>query len=167
MSQNDFEKIQKMLQEHSNMAELNQFVISSKGKSIIGTCALAVCDGIVFYDRNNKWGMVGHAVDGYKIALLSKMLESLPNDKDRVIEYAIISGYDNVVNGNFGDVNEMANYLRNNCPTNIKLVPLQTDSLGIQVSQDYAYEFAFDVNSGMSVSEWLFTKNDNKKHNSR
>lgn len=41
MSQSDLEKIQKTLQEHLNMAELNHFVMSSKGKSIIGTCALA------------------------------------------------------------------------------------------------------------------------------
>ena len=167
MNQKDLDKIQKILQEHSNMAELNQFVVSNKEKSIIGTSALAVCDGIVFYDRNNKWGMVGHAVDSYKIELLSEMLKSLPNDKEQVIEYAIIPGYDNVVNGNLGDVNKMDNYLKNNCPPNIKLFPLQTDSLGIQLSQNYAYEFAFDVDSGMSVSEWFFVKNDNKKHNLR
>lgn len=128
---------------------------------------ISVCDGIVFYDRNNKWVMVRRAVDGYKISLLSEMLESLPNDRDRVIEYAIIPGYDNAVNGNFGDANEMTHYLKNNWPPNIKLFPLQTDSLGIQVSEDYAYEFAFEVNSGMSVSEWLFNKSDNKKHDLR
>ena len=167
MSENDFATIQKTLLEHSTMAELNQFVISSRGKSIIGTEALAVCDGIVFYDRNNKWGMVGHAVDGYKITLLSEMLKSLPDDRDRVIEYAVISGYDNVANGNFNDANEMTNYLKSNCPRNIKLIPLQTDLLGIQVSSDYAYEFAFDVNSGISVSNWLFAKDGNKRHSPR
>lgn len=139
---------------HIATAEMNGFVISDSNKNIIGTVGLAVCDGIIFYDRKNKWGIVGHAVGDKKIALLSDMLKNLPSDKDIVIEYAIVTGYDNIRNGNYTDTNKMLEYLKNNCPENIKLIPFQTD-LGIRVGQSYGNEFYFDVKSGKTASQIL------------
>ncbi len=137
---------------HVATAEMNKFVTSDGNKNIIGTVGLAVCDGIVFYDRKNRWGIVGHAVSDKKISLLSDMLKKLPCDKEVVIEYAIVTGYDNIRNGNYTDTNKMLEYLKNNCPENIKLIPFQTD-LGIKVGQSYGNEFYFDVKSGKTASQ--------------
>ncbi len=127
-SKNQFsinQQILSMLDEiasHITTAEMNEFVISDSNKNIIGTIGLAVCDGIIFYDRKNKWGIVGHAAGDKKISLLTDMLKELPNDKELGIEYAIITGYDNIKNGNYTDTNIMLEYLKNNCPKNIKLI---------------------------------------------
>lgn len=142
------------ISKHIATAEMNEFVVSDSDKSIIGTVGLAVCDGIFFYDRKNKWGMVGHAVGDTKISLLSEMLKSLPQEKEIVLEYSIITGYDNIRNGNYSDTNKMLEYLKNNCPQNIRLIPLQTD-LGIRVGSSYGNEFYFDVKSGKTASKIL------------
>lgn len=142
------------ISKHIATAEMDEFVVSDSDKSIIGTVGLAVCDGIIFYDRKNKWGMVGHAVGDTKISLLSEMLKSLPQEKEIVLEYSIITGYDNIRNGNYNDTNKMLEYLKNNCPKNIRLVPFQTD-LGIRVGPSYGNEFYFNVKSGKTASQIL------------
>lgn len=138
------------LVEHIATAEMNEFVVSDSNKNIIGTVGLAVCDGILFYDRKNKWGMAGHAAGNNKMSLLKDMMKELPSDKEVVIEYAIVNGYDNIKNGNCTDTNMMMDYLLNNCPKNIKLVPLQTD-LGVRVGKCYDNNFYFDVVSGKGI----------------
>lgn len=60
-------KLKYILEQHANIAEMGEIVISSKDKPIIGTTALDTCFGIVFYDRNNKSGIVGHAAPSSKI----------------------------------------------------------------------------------------------------
>lgn len=127
----------------------------SDEKNIIGTTALDTCYGIVFYDRNNKFGIVGHGTPDRKINTLGEMLNMLGED-EKTIEYAIVLGYRNVERKDFSGEEEIINYLENYCPPNIKLVPLQSD-LGIKVcSNCLAYEFAFDVNTSKIVTNGLF-----------
>ena len=52
----EIEEILSILNEiarHVATAEMNEFVISDSNKNIIGTVGLAVCDGIIFYDRKS------------------------------------------------------------------------------------------------------------------
>lgn len=154
------------VRQHISIAEMNQFVISDNERTVLGTVGLAVCDGIIIYDRNNKWGMVGHAAGDGKLSLLSEMINCLPTDKEITIEFAIVTGYDNVHNNNYTDTNEMIKYLKSNCPTNVTLIPLTTD-LGVRVGKGYGNEFLFDVKNGISVSKildyynYLLLANDN------
>ena len=41
---------------HSNIADMDQVVVSTSDKPIIGTQALDTCFGILLYDRKNKFG---------------------------------------------------------------------------------------------------------------
>lgn len=129
---------------------------SSKSKIIIGIVALDTCFGIVFYDRKNKSGIVGHAAPSSKTDTLHEMINLLNKDERLIIEYIIVSGYRNEERGDFCGVNELLNYLHSHCPSNITLIPFQGD-LGVQLdNKTYTYEFAFEVNSGLPVSQYLF-----------
>ena len=143
------------LKKRSSIASMDQIVTSSSDKNIIGTTALDTCFGIVFYDRINKWGMVGHGSPSGKIQLLGEMLHKLGN-KPRIIEYQIVPGYRNIEKRGYDTGMDLHEYLHDFCPKNIILTPLKTD-LGVKVcSNVLAYEFAFDVNTGKTVSHKLF-----------
>ena len=148
-------RIKHFLEEHANIAHMGEIVVSSKDKPIIGTTGLDTCFGIVFYDRKNKKGIVGHAYDSGKIAILHRMIELLGTNEQQVIEYTIVSGYRNIEKRDYSGIDELLNYLETHCPENIKLIPFQ--NLGVQVcSNVLAYEFAFDVNTGQNVANYLF-----------
>lgn len=144
-----------LLERKANIAEMGEIVVSSVEKPIIGTTALDTCFGIVFYDRLNKKGIVGHAYDSGKINTIHDMIKLLEKDKPQVIEYAIVSGYRNVERKDYSGVTELLNYLQTHCPQNVALIPFR--NLNTQVSSKVlAYEFAFDVNTGTNVANYLF-----------
>lgn len=148
-------KLRYFLEQHASIAHMGEIVVSSTEKPIIGTTALDTCFGIVFYDRKNKKGIVGHAYDSGKIAIMNDMIGLLEKNDNQVIEYAIVSGYRNVERKDYRGVTELLNYLQTHCPKNVKLIPF--DGLNIQVcSNVLAYEFAFEVNTGTNVGSYLF-----------
>lgn len=154
---------QQKLEKNANIAHMGKVVQSSKTKNIIGTMALDTCFGIVFYDRKNKSGIVGHAAPSSKIATLQEMIDLLNKDERLIIEYAVVPGYRNVERKDLSGVNELVDYLHSHCPSNVVLVPIQWD-LGVQVhEQTFSYEFAFDVNSCLPVSPYLFYDWTSKK----
>lgn len=160
LNDNEDLRLKYILEKYAKIANVGEIVISSKDKPIIGTTALDTCFGIVFYDRKNKIGIVGHALPSSKIDILIKMINSLEKDKEQVIEYAIVSGYRNEENKDYNGYEEILSYLENHCPKNIKLMPFL--DLNVQVcSNILAYEFAFEVNTGKSVTSYLFY--DDKK----
>ena len=156
-------KLRWELEKHAKIAGMYEIVTSSNEKNIIGTTALDTCYGIVFYDRHNKFGIVGHGSPDTKIDTLISMIKMLGN-KPRTIEYAIISGYRNVERGDYRGETQIINYLETHCPKEIKLIPFQTD-LDVKIcSNILAYEFAFDVNTSESVSYKLFYDGENNRY---
>lgn len=148
-------KIKYYLQQHASIAYMGEIVVSSPEKPIIGTTALDTCFGIVFYDRKNKKGIVGHAYESGKLATLRSMIDLLEKNDHQVIEYAIVPGYRNVERKDYSGATGLLNYLQEHCPTNIELRPFQ--NLDVQVcSNVLAYEFAFEVNTGKNVGNYLF-----------
>lgn len=121
------------LEQHARIAEVGEIVVSSKDKPIIGTTALDTCFGIVFYDRKNKKGIVGHAYSSRRFAILQSMIDLLERSKQQVIEYTIVSGYRNLERHDHSEETELLNYLKMYCPKNIKLVPFQ--NLDVRVVQ--------------------------------
>ena len=78
------------LKKKAQIAYMNEIVVSSSAKPIVGTVALATCYGIVFYDRKNKIGIVGHASSSKLLNILEMMMAYFTIDKECTIEYAII-----------------------------------------------------------------------------
>ena len=149
------ETVHQDLRKYASIALMGQIVSSTDEKPIIGTTALDTCYGILFYDRANKWGLVGHAAPSSKIVTLSEMITKL-GKKPRIIECAIVSGYRNVERSDTRGEEELREYLHNYCPPNILFVPYQ-GSLNTKVcSNVYAYEFALNVKTGKSVTHDLF-----------
>lgn len=148
-------RIKTILEQHANIAHMGGIVVSSKDRPIIGTTALDTCFGIILYDRKNKKGIVGHADNSGKIAILNSMIKLLEKNEKQVIEYGIVSGYRTQERKDYSGVTELLTYLETHCPPNIELVPFQ--NLGVQeCSNMLAYEFAFDVNTGQDVASYLF-----------
>ena len=148
---------QKELESASIMALMGQIVYSTPERPIIGTMALASCYGIIFYDRENKFAIVGHANPSSRIKIMDRMMDFVKKIGCNNIEYAVINGYFNVQKKNYKGEFELLKFLEEKSRNlNINIKPLQTD-LGVQLDKKKeGYEFAFDVNSGKSVSEYYF-----------
>lgn len=148
-------RLKYFLKQYASVAAMGEIVVSSSKKPIIGTTALDTCTGIVFYDRENKKGIVGHATFSSKIITLDNMIALLEKDSQQIIEFAIVSGYRNLEMKDHSVEESLVNYLKENCPKNIKLIPFNGFNVRV-CSNVLAYEFAFDVNTGVDVSDYLF-----------
>lgn len=157
--------IKNALLKKTSLAKMDEIVASSKEKPVIGTQALDTCYGILFYDRESKEGICGHAVPSYLTNLLNKMINLFGTEK-RTIEYLIVPGFRNVERKDFRGLEELENVLFNRTSPNIQLVPLKNDSHGIKLHDNtLSYEFAFDTISGEFVTEYVFF--DDIEHNPR
>ncbi len=146
-----------MLKE-SSLAEMCCIVESSEERPIIGTQALDTCFGILFYDRKNKKGMVGHGSPSSKVVTLHEMISKVDDGTEKVIEYMIIPGFRNVDRRDTIGVEELLSELRIYCSSNIKFVPFHNDiDLSVKLHKPtLTYEFAFDTRNGKFVSEYVF-----------
>ena len=143
---------------HSNIAGMNQVVVSTSDKPIIGTQALDTCFGILFYDRKNKFGICGHADTKSIFGIVVKMLKQIPSTTEGNIEYAIISGYRAIEQNNFKGVDEIQDILRNYMSINPKIhfTSLKTSLYPSMPNGLLCYDFAFDTISGKDVTSIVF-----------
>lgn len=146
-----------MLREAS-LAEMGCVVESSQERPIVGTQALDTCYGILFYDRINKKGLVGHGAPSSKVATLHEMMQRINDGSVKIIEHMIIPGFRNVDYKNLSGLEELLQEIREHSPSNIRFVPME-EKLGPNVKlhkNTLTYEFAFDTRNGKFVSEEIF-----------
>lgn len=153
-------KIKYELEKYARIAHMGEIIESTKQKPIIGTTALDTCYGVVLYDRTNKRAIVGHLPPSNR-SMLIEMLHRLDKDKKQEIEYAIVSGYRNIERKDYSGIEELLSILRTYCPPNVILKPFY--DIDFQVcSNVLAYEFAFEVNTGQNVGQYLFYDGEQK-----
>lgn len=169
-------KYKLLLESKSQIAKMGEIVVSSEEKPIVGTTALATCFGIVFYDRQNTKAYVGHAGPGSYMQMLYTVVSMLDSSAKQ-IEYGIIPGWDNY-NG-FGNKPLTSNLLDSSknheyqmslalkSISKIDFIPLEFQ-LGIMEGNTCGnpyYEFAFDANILIDVTNYLFfeTEDLNRK----
>lgn len=144
-----------MLQK-AKFAFMGQVVVSNFDKPIIGTQALDTCYGILFYDRNKKEGICGHAVPSNLTGVLAEMINLLGTE-ERTIEYMILPGFRNVDRRDYSGLQELSNYLLLNLPKNIHLSSFKYDNSSIKMHmKTLSYEFAFDTSKGEFVTRYVF-----------
>lgn len=149
-------RIKYSMLEKSRFASMGQVVVSSNDKPIIGTQALDTCYGILFYDRNKKEGICGHAVPSNLTTVLIEMINLLGNE-ERTIEYMILPGYRNVDRKDYSGLHELSNYLLLNLPKNIHLTSMKYDNFYVKLHmKTLSYEFAFDTSKGEFVTNYVF-----------
>lgn len=143
--ENDYN--QNKVMEKTQLAHMGEYVISTEEKNIIGTSALDTCYGMVLYDRERKFGIVGHGYESNAIPLLEEIIDIFPKYPNQVVKYAIIPGY--------------RTEERKDRKTTDKLLAIMEkvpnakqfkSDLGVQVGKHLYYEFAFDVRIGHSMS---------------
>lgn len=151
-------RIKNAMLEEASLAGMGCVVESSDERPIIGTQALDTCYGILFYDRKNKKGIVGHGTPSSKVATLHEMIHRIDDGTDKVVEYLIIPGFRNVDYHDMSGVDELLIGLQKYCPGNIKFVPFQIkiESFAKLHKPTLSYEFAFDTRNGRFVSYELF-----------
>ena len=64
----------KELKQKLSIAHIEEIVVSTLEKPIVGTIELSTGNGIIFYDRENKKAWIGHGHASSSIKTLSKML---------------------------------------------------------------------------------------------
>ena len=154
---------------HSNIANMDQVVVSTADKPIIGTQALDTCFGILLYDRKNKFGICGHADPKNIFGIVVEMLKQIPSTKEGDIEYTIIPGYRAVEQNNIKGIEEIQDILRNYVIINPKIKFISLNSpLEPKISNKLlCYDFAFDTKFGKDVTNIVFrnyTEEQNRRH---
>lgn len=144
------------LKKKSTIAHMGEIVFSTPDKPIVGTVALATCNGIIFYDKKNKKAWVGHGPASSSIYTLITMFEIIKREVTGELEYSIIPGWDNIHDHNFKEVDEMIAFLRSNCPKSIRLIPITNLYIRQDNRANPSYEFAFNAETGESVTNDLF-----------
>ncbi len=142
----------------SSIADMNQIVVSTPDKPIIGTRALDTCFGILFYDRKNKFGICGHADPYNTFGIIVEMLKQIPSTTEGNVEYTIISGYRAIERNNFKGVEEIQDILRNYMSINPKIhfTSLKTPLNPSMPNGLLCYDFAFDTISGKDITSIVF-----------
>ncbi len=142
----------------SSIADMDQVVVSTVDKPIIGTQALDTCFGILFYDRKNKFGICGHADPYNTFGIIVEMLKQIPESTEGIIEYTIVPGYRAMKQKNFEREDEIQDILRNYMSINPKIhfTSLKTPLNPSMPNGLLCYEFAFDTISGRDVTSIVF-----------
>lgn len=154
---------------HSNFANMDQVVVSTADKPIIGTQALDTCFGILLYDRKNKFGICGHADPKNIFNIVIEMLKQIPSTKEGDIEYTIIPGYRAVEQNNIKGIEEIQDILRNYVIINpkIKFISLNSPLEPKMPNKLLCYDFGFDTKFGKDVTSIVFrnyTEEQNRRH---
>lgn len=154
-----------MIGEKMLLAEMGKYVTSTLEKTIIGTSALDTCYGILFYDRERKEEICGHAIPSRLTMLLAEMMKWFGSES-RNIEYLILPGFRNIERKNYSGLNELLDYLFEKVPDNIALEKMNVSDSDIRLHQNtLSYEFAFDTTDGSFVTDMAFF--DSTEHNPR
>lgn len=142
----------------SSIADMDQVVVSTPDKPIIGTMALDTCFGILFYDRKNKFGICGHADPYNTFGIIVEMLKQIPESTEGIIEYTIVPGYRAMKQKKFEREDEIQDILRNYMSINPKLhfTSLKTPLNPSMPNGLLCYDFAFDTISGKDVTSIVF-----------
>ncbi len=143
---------------HSNIAGMDQVVVSTSDKPIIGTQALDTCFGILLYDRKNKFGICGHADPYNTFGIIVEMLKQIPESTEGIIEYTIVPGYRTMKQKKFEREDEIQDILRNYMSINPKIhfTSLKTPLNPSMPNGLLCYDFAFDTISGRDVTSIVF-----------
>lgn len=154
---------------HSNIANMDQVVVSTADKPIIGTQALDTCFGILLYDRKNKFGICGHADPKNIFNIVVEMLKQIPSTTEGNVEYTIIPGYRAVEQNNIKGIEEIQDILRNYVIINpkIKFISLNSPLEPKIPNKLLCYDFAFDTKFGKDVTSIVFrnyTEEQNRRH---
>ncbi len=152
----------------SNIANMDQVVVSTNEKPVIGTQALDTCFGILFYDRKNKFGICGHADPNSISYIIIEMLKQIPLNTDIEIEYVIVPGYRAIEQKNFKAIDEIRSLLDSytSIYPKINFVSLKTSLNPVMPSGLLCYDFAFDTRTGLDVTDIVF-RNTIVEQNSR
>ena len=142
----------------SSIADMDQVVVSTPDKPIIGTMALDTCFGILFYDRKNKFGICGHADPYNTFGIIVEMLKQIPESTEGIIEYTIVPGYRAMKQKKFERENEIQDILRNYMSINPKIhfTSLKTPLNPSMPNGLLCYDFAFDTISGKDITSIVF-----------
>lgn len=160
---NDVQKITS----HASIAHMNEIVISTDDKPIIGTQALDTCYGILLYDRDNKFGICGHASPNNTIGITIEMLKKISTNEERFFEYIIIPGYRAIRQHNFHVIDEIIEVLNyySSLHSNVKFISFKTSISPSMPEGLLCYDFAFDTISGEDATSIIFFRNQpNKFH---
>ena len=153
-----------------NLADMNDAVISTNEKPIVGTQALAYCVGLLLYNEKEKKAIVAHITTDIVLALEKTFQLIVENQlHNSTIKYLIIDGFDT---NNFKTRKAIQEVL-NDIPD--LFIPFSKEEISknaIQKNKEFdAMEFAFDSRTGKFVTSNVLFGSDyieaNKKEHQK
>lgn len=144
------------LQSRCEMAEMGCVVESNVERPIIATQALDTCYGILFYDRRNRYGVLGHAAPSSKDSTVYEMLKRIDDGTPRLVEYFVVPGFRNIDRKDLSGFEQIVAMIRAYKSDKIRLVPFNEET-NVQLHKGtLSYEFGFDTSTGEFVTRDLF-----------
>lgn len=141
------------------MVGMEDAMISTSDKPIIGTCALATCTGVLIYSEEERRAIVAHVSSDY-MKTINKIFRLITLNKlnRNSLKYKIIYGGDGGEAARYHDVIKFLEM-------HFKHFPMEEFSElsleGVRFNTDYsANEFAFDASSGKFVTDKVLFEND-------
>lgn len=132
------------------MVDMNDAMISTDDKYIIGTQALATCTGILIYSESDKKAIVAH-VTSNPLETINKIFNLIIKNKlyRNKLKYKIIPGTDREAHDYYNVINLLEEHFKDHIPFNDEEV-----FTGIELDENTnSYQFAFDALNGKFVSD--------------
>lgn len=130
---------------------MNNAMISTEERTIIGTQALSTCIGVLLYNEEKKLAIVAHVVPA-KIDAINKIFEIILNRKlwSTKFKYKIIPGY---YPEHYNTIELIEKHLTH-------LIPFDEDEIpanAIRRNEEFkSCEFAFDASTGTFVTDKVY-----------
>lgn len=138
------------------MASMNEAVISTEDKPIVGTQALATCFGLLLYDENNKTALVAHLSTDWQSTLM-KLLALIDYEKENNFQYLIVPGFYSRENDPYGIKRRLNAFFREFKTKNANFEPFDItkipDNFVNYDDKTTSGEFAFDSQTGEFVTD--------------
>jgi len=130
------------------MVDMDDAMISTDEKYIIGTQALATCTGVLLYSESTKKAIVAHVSSDY-MKTIDKIFRLILENKlhREKLKYKIICGTDRTAHDYYGVINALEEYFKDYIPFG--------DDVSVLVGLDentFSNQFAFDALSGKFVT---------------
>lgn len=131
------------------MVDMNDAMISTNDRYIIGTDALATCTGVLIYSENTKRAIVAHISSDYMKAI-DKIFNLIIKNKlyNEKLKYAIIRGTDIEAHDYYGIINILLEHFKDYIPFNDNIV---LNGVGLD-EKTFSNQFAFDALNGEFVT---------------
>lgn len=140
-----------LLTKKFTLVDMNDAMISTEERTIIGTQALSTCIGVLLYNAEKKLAIVAHIVPD-KVDAIDKIFEIIIKHKlwSTNFKYKIIPGY---YPEHYNTIELIEKHLKDYTPFDEAKIPINAIR---RDDESESCEFAFDASTGTFVTDKVY-----------